>query len=50
MTLDKEEHRMILLQLIDKSAFPGQFAEAVVELKEALKKAKVEPVEGDQHG
>lgn len=41
MTVDKEEHRDVLLQLITKATFPGEFAEKVVELKEALKAAKV---------
>jgi hypothetical protein len=48
MTLDKEEHRTILLELINKNAFPGQFAEQVVELKASLVAAEVrrpEPVE-----
>ena len=41
MTLDKEDHRTILLELIDKSAFPGKFAEDVAELKKAIASAKV---------
>lgn len=41
MILDKEEHRSILIQLVSKNAFPGEFAEQVVELKEALKSASV---------
>jgi len=43
VTLDKEEHRTILLELINKSAFPGQFAETVAELKAALSAADVQP-------
>jgi hypothetical protein len=46
MTLDKEDHRTILLELINKAAFPGQFAETVVELKTALVAAEV--VKSDQ--
>ena len=42
MTLDKEEHRTILTQLIEQSAFPGKFAEEVVVLKAALRDAKIE--------
>ena len=45
MTLDKEEHRTILLELINKSAFPGQFAETVVELKAAIASAEIEASE-----
>jgi hypothetical protein len=39
MTLDKEEHRVILMELLN--VFPGQFAETVVELKQAIKGAPV---------
>lgn len=39
MVLDKEEHREILLQLISKAAFPGEFAEVVVELKTSIREA-----------
>jgi len=42
MILDKEEHRQILIELISKATFSGEFAEKVVELKEALKNATVE--------
>jgi hypothetical protein len=42
MTLDKEEHRQILAQLIEQSAFPGKFAEEVVILKQAVANATVE--------
>jgi hypothetical protein len=40
MTLDKEDHRTILLELINKAVFPGQFAETVVELKAAIANAE----------
>lgn len=42
MTLDKEEHRTILAQLIEQSAFPGKFAEEVVTLKNAIANATIE--------
>lgn len=41
MTLDKEEHRTLLLQLVNQTAFPGQFAEEIVALKTALEAAGV---------
>lgn len=41
MTLDKDEHKQILLQLIDKATFPGEFAEAVVELKKSVREASI---------
>lgn len=49
MTLDKEDHRQILLELIERAAFPGAAARKVVELQEAIEKAEVkEPqAEGD---
>jgi len=43
MTLDKEEHRIVLLQIIDQAAFPGKFAEDVVALKAAIREARVDP-------
>ena len=43
MTLDKEEHRALLLQLVNQTAFPGQFAEEIVALKLALAEAEVSP-------
>ena len=42
MTLDKEDHRTILTQIIEQAAFPGKFAEEVVALKAAIRDAKVE--------
>jgi hypothetical protein len=42
LVLDKEEHRDILLALIGKAMFPGEFAESVVELKLAVKTAALE--------
>jgi hypothetical protein len=43
MILDKEEHRGALLELINKSGFPGSAARAVVELQDALITATVLP-------
>lgn len=42
MTLDQEEDRTILLQLLDQAAFPGKFAETVVRLKASVRNATVE--------
>jgi hypothetical protein len=42
MTLDKEEHRQMLMQLIEQSAFPGKHAEEVVVLKDAVRTATVD--------
>ena len=39
MTLDKEDHRTILLQLMNKSHFPGEFSEEVTVLKRAIANA-----------
>jgi hypothetical protein len=36
MILDKEEHRAILLELIEKAHFPGVAARKVVELVDAI--------------
>jgi hypothetical protein len=43
MTLDKEEHRAILLELIAKALFPGAAVDQVVELRDAVQAAKVAP-------
>jgi hypothetical protein len=50
MTLDKEDYRTILLELINKFAFPGQMAETIVELKEALKSAEIKSSEDKNSG
>jgi hypothetical protein len=41
MVLDKEDHRVILKQLLDNSQFPGKFAEEVVALKAAINNAEI---------
>lgn len=41
MTLDQEDDRIILLQLLEQAAFPGKFAETVVRLKQAVRDATV---------
>lgn len=41
MTLDTEEHRAILLELINKSSFAGSGIEKIMELKSAVKEATV---------
>ena len=41
MILDKEEHRQILMELIDKASFPGAVRNVVVELANAIDKAAV---------
>jgi len=42
MIIDKEEHKVILLQIIDITNFPGKTLEAAMELKNAVKNATVE--------
>lgn len=39
MTIDKEEHRALLLQLIEAASFPGQHIELAVEIKRAIQTA-----------
>ena len=43
MVLDKEEHRMLLLEIIKTASFPGRFIELAIELKVAIHEAKIEP-------
>ena len=42
MTLDKEEHRQILIQTMEQMNFPGKFAEEVAALLNALRIATIE--------
>lgn len=43
MTLDKEEHRAMLLSLIDSAHFPGAVRKQVNELADAIERATVPP-------
>lgn len=43
MTLDKEEHRAMLLSLIDGAHFPGSVRKQVNELADAIEKAAIKP-------
>lgn len=42
MILDKQEHRELLMELIDNSVFKGNSAELVTELKKAIIEAEVQ--------
>lgn len=39
MTLDKERHRKVLLELIDTATFPGIALDVVLELRNAIRDA-----------
>lgn len=41
MRIDKEEHRAILLELLDQAQFRGSSRKVVYELGEAIEKAEV---------
>ena len=43
MTLDKEEHRQLLLGLLNQAQVPGTMARLVVELQDALEVATIRP-------
>lgn len=43
MTLDKEEHRAMLLELIDAAHFPGSVRKQVNELADVIEKAAIKP-------
>jgi hypothetical protein len=45
MKLSKEDHRAILLELIDKAMFTGAVVDAVVELRDDIRKATIEGAE-----
>ena len=49
MTLDKEDHRKLLLDLIDTTNFPGRFRNVVVELANAIEAAKIEAINSESH-
>lgn len=42
MRIDKELHRTILLELIDKATFPGSARNIVVEIADAIERAEVD--------
>ncbi|MDG9783885.1 hypothetical protein [Metapseudomonas otitidis] len=42
MILDKEEHRQLILTLIDKAQFPGSILDHIVEFKKAVTEAKIQ--------
>jgi len=42
MKFDKPEHKEICLKMLDNTNFPGQIAEIVVELKQAMQNAEIE--------
>ena len=42
MQLDKEEHRVLLNEIIKNSNFIGDSVEIVAELKKAINEAKIE--------
>jgi len=41
MIFDKEEHKKIILALINSSSFPGNILETILELKEAVSNGKI---------
>ena len=43
MIIDKEEHRVALLQLIEQSSIAGSALDIVWELKQAIKRATIAP-------
>jgi hypothetical protein len=45
MVLDKEDHRAILLQLIDGASFPGRFLRDALDLRDAVEAASVKKAE-----
>lgn len=45
MVLDKEEHRAMLIELIDKAHFPGAARKFVMELAQAIESADVAKAE-----
>lgn len=45
MTLDKEEHRLLLVEMLDRTQFIGAARKMVHELGEAIEKAEVKPAD-----
>lgn len=41
MIVDKLEHKELLLQIINKSNFPGSILESILELKLSIARAKI---------
>lgn len=48
MILNKEDHRILLLKIIDTTNFPGTVLELILELKQAIKTAKIADKEPDK--
>lgn len=46
MTLDKEDQRLFLLEMISKVSIPGQVLDFVYELKQAIQNAPVHSGDG----
>jgi len=49
MTFDSEEHKQIVLAMIEKATIPGALAKAVWQLQEAAKNAKVQALWVPEH-
>jgi len=47
MIIDKEEHKALLIQMVDMTNFPGKLLETALELKKAIQEAKIEPKKPD---
>lgn len=45
MQFDKIEHKQLVEEMIKNTNFPGQIAELVVDLKQAVIRSEVKPVE-----
>jgi hypothetical protein len=41
MQFDREEHKKLVEEMIKQTNFPGQIAELVVELKQAVERAEI---------
>lgn len=41
MQFDREEHKKLVEEMIKQTNFPGQIAELVVELKQAIERAEI---------
>ena len=41
MQFDKPEHKQLVIEMIKNTNFPGQIAELVVELKQAVERAEI---------
>lgn len=50
MVFNSEEHKQVVLNLINQASFKGEFIEKVMELKVAVENAEIQVLHHVEHG